>query len=308
MQYSIYKLSFKTPVHFGAGRLNSVGITFFADTLFSALYKEAILIYGEKEAKKLYDYAVCGQLLFSDAMPYSGSSLFIPKPVISIDGKRESDSKLKKKFKKLKYILTDDIAEYLAGNYNPEAAIEMFDELGKSDIRTSVSVNENSDNEPYNVGTYAFREKNGLYFIVSTENDDIMWFVDELIESLGYTGIGGKRSSGLGKFDYTYEDISDEMKKRLENNFDTYMSLSVSMSKENELDEVLKNAEYELIKRSGFVSSENYSNTNMKKNDFYCFKGGSCFKIKFEGDVFDVSGGGNHSVYRYAKPLMFGVK
>ncbi len=308
MEYSIYKLKFKTQVHFGTGRLNSTGITFFADTLFSALYKEAILIYGEKEAKKLYDYAIDGLLFLSDAMPYIGNNLFVPKPIISVNGNRESDSNLKKKFKKLKYILIENMAEYLNGNFNPENIIKMFNDFGKSDVRTSVRVNETTDNEPFNIGTYSFKDGNGLYFIAACKNDDVLDYLDSIIDSLSYSGIGGKRSSGLGKFDYTYEDINDEIKSRFENNFDTYMSLSVSMAKENELENILKEAKYELIKRSGFISSENYSDTNMKKSDFYSFKGGSCFKSKFEGDVFDVSYGGNHRVYRYAKPLMFGIK
>lgn len=207
-------------------------------------------------------------------MPYIGNNLFIPKPIISMNVNRESDSKLKKKFKKLKYILIENMTEYLNGNFNPKDTIKMFDDFGKSDIRTSVSVNEITDNKPFNIGIYSFKDGNGLYFIATYKNKDILDYLDILIESLSFSGIGGKRSSGLGKFEYTYEDISDETKKRLENNFDTYMSLSVSMAKED--------VKYELIKRNGFISSENYSNTYMKKMIFTVLKAVLVLKVSLK--------------------------
>ena len=39
MEYGIYKLDFQTGVHFGTGMLNESAMTFYADQLFSALYK-----------------------------------------------------------------------------------------------------------------------------------------------------------------------------------------------------------------------------------------------------------------------------
>ena len=39
----------------------------------------------------------------------------------------------------------------------------------------------------------------------------------------------------------------------------------------------------------------------------YVFAAGSCFKNEFEGDIYDVTNGGSHPVYRYAKPLFMGV-
>ena len=42
MEYEIYKLDFRTGVHFGTGMLNESVMTFYADQLFSALYIEAL--------------------------------------------------------------------------------------------------------------------------------------------------------------------------------------------------------------------------------------------------------------------------
>ena len=45
-----------------------------------------------------------------------------------------------------------------------------------------------------------------------------------------------------------------------------------------------------------------------RKKDLYVFNSGSTFTEKFEGDICDVSSGGAHPVYRYAKPLWLGVE
>ena len=42
MNYTLYCLEFINGVHFGRGNLDSSEITFHADTLFSALFQEAL--------------------------------------------------------------------------------------------------------------------------------------------------------------------------------------------------------------------------------------------------------------------------
>lgn len=309
MDYSIYKLSFKTPVHFGGGRLSGSNNTFFADTLFSAFYKEAIKLFGEDNAKDLYYSAQNNALLLSDAMPYCDDTLFIPKPIIAIKSEKQGDSSLKKKFKKLKYIPIEDIDAYMSGNYNPSEALELLNEIGKKDNRSYVLVNDNKDNEPYNVGIYNFEKNKGLYFIVGAETEAIKNMVEDIMYSLSYTGIGGKISAGLGKFDYEYIDENSLLTSKLKARGSLYTSLSISMAKEKEIEKVVEGASYELIKRSGFIASEKAFDTPIKKRDFYCFKGGSCFNSKFEGDVFNVSSSSSkHEVYRYAKPMLLSLK
>ena len=42
MEYKLYCLEFLTGVHFGSKNLDSTEITFHADTLFAALFQEAL--------------------------------------------------------------------------------------------------------------------------------------------------------------------------------------------------------------------------------------------------------------------------
>ena len=92
---------------------------------------------------------------------------------------------------------------------------------------------------------------------------------EELFLSLSYTGIGGKRSSGFGKFDFCVEDIPPNIKNRIGVCKNQFMTLSVSMAQQNELEKSLQNARYLLTKRSGFIFSETYAQTMRKKKDFY---------------------------------------
>lgn len=316
MIYNIFKLHFNSPVHFGKGRLSGTTNTIYADTLFSALCSEAIKIYGDDGADIMCSLVKEGGLRISDTMPFFDDVLFIPKPIIAVKGKErqkdDNSSKLKKAFKKLTYIPTDDLDVYLKGEYEPARAVEMLSDIGYADVSAKAAIIRNDDNLPYSVGTYRFNEGCGLYFIAGAENVDVLYKLSDVMDSLSYTGIGGEISSGYGNFTYTCsESIPKVLKEGLDTEGDMYISLSLSMAKDSELDNIIDESCYELIKRSGFVASERYSLNPLRKKDFYCFKAGSCFRKKFEGDIFDVSsvnGGGRHSVYKYAVPMLLGIK
>ena len=119
-------------------------------------------LYGDNGAEKLYKEIKNGRLKISDAMPYCGNTFYVPKPIAVVEGTRQSDSVMKKKFKKLAYIPAEDINSYFSGNYEPSAALEKLDDLGKSGLRAGVAVNRTEDNEPFNIGTYTFSENCGI--------------------------------------------------------------------------------------------------------------------------------------------------
>ena len=168
MNYQIYKLSFKTPVHFGTGALNESAISFCADTLFSALYIEALKL---GMADELYAAVAEGKLLISDAFPYIGQQYFIPKPMIYIEPKEQGNSSQKKQYKKLKYLQVGELSNFLSGDLNPDTC--NLDDLGKeySQVMTAVR-REEEDALPYRVGNYLFEKDCGLYVIAAMENED----------------------------------------------------------------------------------------------------------------------------------------
>jgi CRISPR-associated protein Csm4 len=221
----------------------------------------------------------------------------------------KGDSSVKKAYKKLKFIEADTMTEYVAGKYDVSKAPNLNEELGSFDMKVSASIRGEEQTIPYRVGAYYFKEENGLYIIVGYEGEEVLSFVEELLESLSYVGIGGKRMSGMGRFELRPGRMPDSMQNRLEEAGSRYMTLSVALPQEEEIEAALENAQYLLCKRSGFVSSDTYAKSQMRKRNLYVLKAGACVCERFKGDIYDVSGnGGTHPVYRYAKPMFLKIR
>ena len=135
----------------------------------------------------------------------------------------------------------------------------------------------------------------------------IQELLEELLVSLSFSGIGGRRSSGMGRFELHFGKLSPSFQKRLEKTENDVMVLSVCLPQDEELQSALEGASYQLKKRSGFVDSETYAPEHRRKQDMYAFGAGSCFKKAFSGQIADVSRDGMHPVYRYAQPFFMGV-
>lgn len=312
MKYHIYKFHFNTALHIGNGSLTDGEIMACADTLFSGLCHEAVKYAGQECIDSLVTAAKSGRLLFSDMLPFIADELYIPKPLCPVNIEREGDSVQKKKFKKLQFIPALKIDTYLDGNLNPEEEVNKFKCLGTFDMRTMSSSMDaekslTGDMLPFSVGTYKFAADNGLYIISAFADDEIQSLFELLLKNLSYSGIGGKRSAGFGRYSFEKLPVPETLVSKLSDTSGNVITLSTAMAQPEELDNVIPDAKYLLIKRSGFVSSATYSATLQRKKDFYAFKSGSYFTNRFDGDVFDVSNGGSHPVYRYAKPLFMEV-
>jgi hypothetical protein len=315
MKYQSYRMIFPVGIHLGNKLSDESMFTVLADTLFSALCQEAV---KNGSLDELVSAVKDNKLLISDAMPFIGDTYYIPKPLVKIQTESQGNSKLKKAFKKLSYISSDKLEVYLKGQLDAEKENEKFSNLGVSTVRTSVAVSNLDKPSPYRVGVFNFNEGNGLYVIVGYEDDNLLYLVSDLLESLSFSGLGGHRSSGLGRFEYKFvkEEFIQTILKRLNDNSKVKTSLSVALPTEEELPTVIENSRYKMLKRSGFVASTTYikeedkkdnSMLYFRKNDLYVFSAGSTFTKDFLGDVYDVSNNGRHLVYRYAKPMLMGV-
>lgn len=299
MNYKICKLEFNAPVHFGNGALSDSGKTFCADTLFSALYLEAL---KSGQAEELYQRTKAGALLLSDAFPYVREEYFLPKPMVYIEPKESGNSVQKKCYKKLQYIPASALQDYLNGA-EPEPEWDL-DGLGTESSQVMAAVRREEDTLPYVVGNFQFSKGCGLYCILAYEDDEDQYLAEDLLMSLSFTGIGGKRSSGKGRFNFKYGKNTADLESLLEKKTGRRsLLLSTALPREEELTEALVGSSYLLQKRSGFVLSEDYAPEQRKKRDLFTMQAGSCFAHRFEGDIYDVSMGGAHPVYRYAKAL-----
>lgn len=315
MEYKIYKLEFLSGAHFGNGMLNDSICTFQADILFSALYIEALKC-GIQDT--FYQAVKEGRLLFSDAFPYIRETYLIPKPMLYIESKNKGNSDEKKYYKRLKYLPVGQLHSFLNGEMDIRK--NPMEHFGEPQRQAMSAVRTGEETLPFFVGTYRYHDGNGLYVIVAYEGKETLQMAERLFESLSYTGIGGKKASGFGRYELKMGKRDDALLSTLKTGKDKgdkeirekgkrdrWMLLSTALPRDEELESALDGASYLLEKRSGFVASETYAQEEQKKRDLYVFSAGSCFAHRFEGDLFDVSRGGNHPVYRYAKPLFMGV-
>lgn len=306
MKYTGYQLEFLNGVRFGNGNLSGTEITFHADTLFSALFQEALKLQMKDD---FLNYIEKNQLVFSDGFPYIGKQLFLPKPLLHIQknsGSEKGDSKEKKRIKNMKYIPLECISAYRNGMMT-STQMDELKKLGHLGMKTAVGILGNDEPEPYRVSAYYFKPDNGIYVIVGYETEICRSLFESLLESLSYTGIGGKKSSGLGRFEYKECNLPDEMQKRLMKVGKEKMLLSTAMPEEQELNEVLQGATYSLLKRGGFIDSDRYAEQQMRKNERFVFAPGSCFETDFKGTVIIEKNGGTHPIFRYEKALFLGV-
>ena len=304
MDYTGFKLIFSTPVHFGNGSLENSDNKLYADTIFSALCHEAV---KSECIEELVSYVENEKIKLSDGFPFIGDSYYIPKPMITIESERNIDDK--KKAKKLEFINVDLIDEYLDGSMDIKTESEIVSNLGKSDIITRASIQTNEDTKPYSVGTFLFSEGAGLYLIVGYSDEDALNMITKLLHSLSYIGIGGKVSSGLGKFKAERVKLPVSLIDKIDKaeTSKNVMSLSIGMCDDTDLENVCENSNYILSKRSGFINSSTYADTSVKKQDSYLFRAGSVFSRPFKGLIKNVSIKGTHPVYRYANPIFMEV-
>ncbi|WP_293986377.1 type III-A CRISPR-associated RAMP protein Csm4 [uncultured Megasphaera sp.] len=332
MKYLLYPLQFDTPVHFGTaengGRLEQSDILYRADTLFGALCCELALEHDEAEIDHLYELSKKDAILFSDLFPYSTDgrdfSFYLPKPILSIPRKQNDiqdyeafrrTATLQKKQKKLKYLKASDFPAFLQSLQTGK--VSEWPSVSFCEDALMVRVNKSEEiPRPYYVSQVTFSAQAGLYGILAYEKEaDADWILN-LLESLGLTGIGGKRSSGYGKFhlltpfkqnkkasaskdaDALFKDLAAEKAKH-------FMALSTFLPVKKEL-HFLKEGQYSLCKRSGFLSPEGLS--ARKKCDVYMVQSGSCFHRKLKGRIADVaSDGSSHPVWRYGKSIYLGL-
>jgi CRISPR-associated protein Csm4 len=327
MNYCLFKFNFTTALHIGNARgvatLSSSEKTIKGDTVFSALCHEALQAGGEKLLNEFYEMTVNENIVFSDAFPFNDEKYFLPKPIVKIDHstKKEYNSRDRKVSKKLDFIEAASFKKYISSIKNDEdfdlkEASNLLRDICVSGVKASVGIKGEEKSQPYHIGSISFNKKCGLYIIVGFLEDSNIDLVSRLLNNLSYSGIGGRRRTGFGKFvldDIIYLD--EPYTESLESIFELItkkdakhkMALNCCFPKDDELEKVLSGASYSLIRRGGFVESYDYSRNPLKKKTLYAFDSGSCFENTFKGDIFDVSEEGNHPVYRYLKPLFLGV-
>ena len=326
MRYEIILFRFTSPVHFGdaaeGGDLGEILSYCRADTFFSALCREAADISQELLAC-VVEGIQRGKLRFSDLFPWKKANhcyeLYLPRPVMNLPHTEQAEtlsyeevreqSGERKKYKKRSFIRASEMESYLQ-----ERNISAQPDFGKEELRTQYNAREK---RPYGIGAYHFMPDAGLYLILSGD-EELAEKLEPLIKLLGMAGIGGKRSSGFGK--YIFEDapldLSDEntyggddvalYKMLCAGHSNCYMALSSFLPEKLEVGDI-SSGTGKIIKRGGFAWSREMTGP-AKVSSVYMMASGSCFSKRLEGRIADVNNGSApHPVYKYGKGLFVGL-
>lgn len=301
MLRNLYKLRFLTPVHFGADsggdKLTAIAMTFHADTLFSALYLQG-------EGEKLLSAVSNGQMWFSDAFPYSGDQLYLPKPAgIRNAASTLEDPSVRKLYKRLSFIPLSQLNTFLRGESDP---MKLQTSFGSEFETVRVNHRDFEQPLPYQITAYRFRDGCGLYLIVSAADESVSSLFDRQLLSLSAEGLGGKVSSGWGKFDYEKLPLPQAMESGLDNDAAScQLLLSTALPLQEETEQVLQNGNWLLVRRGGFSFST--SGKVHKKRTLYLLSSGSTFAQRFHGQIINVAQNMPHPVWRYAMAGFMGV-
>lgn len=282
--------------------------------------------------------------------------LYIPRPLLTVSSEREKEPKNceeaiedaieRKKMKKRAYIRVSQWDGYL--NYmrtgelsdNGKKLVDPEPKFGEFVLHTHFN---SRTAKPYQCGSYYFRNNNntglyrdvaaevaaenkptrredkaGLYLVVAAEDEADLKWLETLICLVGFSGIGGRRSSGSGKFEFESEpfilsenefygpDDAALYNMLVYDNADEQMTLASVIPSEKDIAAVYEGTG-KLIKRSGFAFSCEIGKP-VKVNSIYTMASGSCFKQRVAGTVANVNNGVSpHPVYRYGKGLYVGL-
>lgn len=337
MMYYIFTLKFLTPVHFGdtanGGFLDKIAMSCSADTLFAALCQEAAW-QGQEAVEQLITKVTQRKIVLSSLMPYfcdkqnnEDMHFYLPKPLL----KSELSVHEPKSFKEVKELATQlkkqkrsgfvrasqikQLVECCKHGVSAELACESF---AVPYVSARAALREDKPN-PYYVGSYVFAANAGLYFICGVQADEDIKFVESLLENLGHSGIGGKRSSGYGKFElkydrlevdeefYSYDD--DEALAKMLHDEDSALQMCIAplCPVADEIADVKKGT-YKLIKRGGFIASPELTE-NIKRDSVYMLAEGSCFAKRLHGQMLEQRVAGvEHGIYRNGLGLFVGLR
>lgn len=337
MMYYIFTLKFLTPVHFGdtanGGTLDKIAMACSADTLFAALCNEAAM-QGEVAVQQFSDKVAQGRIVLSSLMPYfcdkehnEDMHFYLPKPLLpaeatpnaarSFQEVKQLATQLKKQ-KKSAFVRASQMKLLLASMANGKKAELDAEEFAVPFISGKVNLREDKS-QPYYVGSYVFADNAGLYLICGAENAEDIDLLTQLLESLGYSGIGGKRSSGYGKFEladdklevdeefYSYDD-DKAIAAMLHNSVsDKQLLIAPLLPVSADIDIIKKAGAYKLLKRSGFISSPDMQK-NIKRDSIYMLAEGSCFTKRLQGQLLEQRVDGlAHKIYRDGVGMFLGL-
>ncbi len=324
--WKLVKLNFgNCPAHFGelGIGLEETSERVRSDTLFSAW---AIAYARLHKPSALTDLLT--NFKSADELPFRLSSTFIyqkqngndiyylPRPA-KLPGNYSlgDDLSSSKDFKKLSFLPLNIWQKwYQTGGFDKDDIKELkgkYSEAFKFETHPKISVDRaTSAANLYHIKFVRYQPSCGLYFLIyfPQKNEKLEHDLQAALELLGDDGIGGERSSGAGRFEPKWHNLSEDWQSLLEFEEGNYHSLISLYWEEKLKDNFLDRASYELQERGGWISSP-FSGKQQRRKTVQMFLEGSTFTTQPQGKLADVMPiGAEHPVYRSGIALSIQIK
>ena len=310
-----------SPMHVGAGRdTYDVASGLPASDALSAALAAMRALRGKDEdiGKWLESFAV------SDAFPYCGEMMFLPKPQGRINVTTVIEEKYRKRLKKVKFIQSgmwsrviagEQISSLdenqLAGDYLLDCPMVGFKAPTERQTSERVKVSRAGlDSDPFAFSWTYFRQESGLYCIVDAD-DETFSELTTLFDDLGAQGFGSDRSVGGGHFSVS----TGTFQLALPAEGNAQLLLSTFIPSEGKLPKtVLEQSRYQVLTRGGFMAGSSQDNCHhYRRNIVKMITSGSVLATTepLLGKVLNLrppKGDVRHDVWRSGRPVSVTIK
>lgn len=198
------KLEFKTPIRIGdlGIGLESVSKVIHSDTLFSAIANALVDL--NEDLEDFVERVRKGELKISSAFPFGRDEYYLPAPVKPYE-------------KKVEPFVTKEVFENLLSS-NEVDRMEKDMPYKEFELPKVAVDRVTANTSIYYVSLLKFKD-GGFYFLVDGKTREI----EIALKYLADEGIGGKRTWGLGRFEFEFEDFNFKTPK----NSNAFVTLSV---------------------------------------------------------------------------------
>lgn len=244
-----------------------------SDTIFGALCNAISELFPEKVDVMLSDFQENPPFIISSTFPCVKNNdkitRFYPKIITLSNNKLgDVDARSLKKYKKISYIEESIFLDLINGNSSEHDIIQDIDKyyifgnlLMKDKVEVSFNYNElitprntinridNSSESIFYTSGYQFRNM-GLYFIIHFYDQTYTKIVKSALKFLKDRGFGKNISVGKGQFDY--EIVDDEIEEELLNNQGNYfVTLSRYIPTKENIEHINNYGAYEISSKRG---------------------------------------------------------
>lgn len=265
MRLYTVRFRFQGPTHFGeAGADQERTRTWLhSDTLYSAVWAtwaRAGLRPGLEEW--LPRFGDWRPFCLSSAFPFVGETLFFPRPMIPVAGV-EQDPKL---VKATTFVSQEPFAAWVRGErISPEdlrTGSGLLQGASRTQLRSRVSLDRvTTASNLFSTAYVSYAREAGLWSLVACDDEQMRASLRTAVALLGEQGMGGERSTGAGRFEADWQDVTNEpfwqglaVGERPDQ---PHVLLSLCNPAPAELERIIPNSHCQMTVRRGWSESQN---------------------------------------------------